>query len=499
MKSWILASVLFWALPASAQAPVSAWRDVPLPEAAPACQTLPSFTALLAPYYTALRADDQDAINRQALRDLSALAVRHGQVNQAARLYADHVRHNGGRAASTAVTKALVNTYLDADRRDALIALLFAPLGLDGRALAELKFMIAFGLAERGQAWIVYDLQNRNPGLMDDIDLDLALYFGALRAQNPILIDRLAALVALSELQAYDAGLRADLRAFFDYAALPQARRNRAIAAFAYALTLHPTSPPFDQLVLPLTEASTPALIANIFARMGRPNWAVQTLAAANTIPQFAGRAMGDASLVDELVRLAADVTLIDLYEQSYVRPSAALAVSLARSGRYAQAQEVLERLDANDIRPVNPLLALALIANGHGSNPPEAWQMDGDRMEQLANLTQFEPAFMGDDAVFSTFLRQVDRSAHLSRDQIDTSLNLLTYMLEREGRYDRAADVLVRIQSPDLRLRAANSLAQAISHRCYGGLETLSPFYPFTLGDADLDGHYRHRTLRVF
>ena len=94
--------------------------------------------------------------------------------------------------------------------------------------------------------------------------------------------------------------------------------------------------------------------------------------------------------------------------------------------------------------------------------------------------------------------MNTLEQSSALDRQQKDFTFNLLTNLLELDGRFDRSAEALARITAPDVRLRAANSLAQAISHRCFGGMETVSPFYPFTLGDSNLDADYRHRTLRV-
>ena len=492
-----LASLAFPVLPSAAQS--STWRGTLLPEAAFECQALPNFDLLLAYYYTALRADPGDEINLRALRDFSALAVRHGAADQAAFLFEGHIGHNEGRPGSSAVTKSLVDAFLSADRRDALIGLIFAPPNISARALAEIKFMTVVGLTERGEAWVAYELQRRNPGLFDDIDLDLAFYIGAVGAQNPVLIDRFDESMQLIELRAYRAGLEQDFGAYFSYSELPESRRARAIAAFAYGLTFRDLSPPFDQVVAPLRDIFDPALIANVFARLGRPSWAVAVFEAANTAPQFGGQVYADLPLADELVRLGDEEALIQIHRGQYLDTAPGLAVSLMRSGLYTEARTVLSGLSNQEIRAINPLLVLAIIGNGEVSEFREDWDNTDMRARLFDNLSQFEPAFDAEDSTFDSFLDGILRNETLETAEIDFNLNLLTNMLELEGHFDRAARVLGRIKSPSLRLRSANSLAQSISHRCFGGQETVSPFYPFTLGDQDLDADYRQRTLRAF
>ena len=497
MIRWLLP--LFILLVAPAQAQTATWRGTLLHEAAEECRALPDFERLLAYYYTALRADPTDQINLRALRDFSALALRHGDVSQAAFLFKSHVDHNEGRPEGSAVTKSLVDAYLDAGLRDELISLIFAPPQISRRTLAEIKFMTVVGLTERGEAWVAYELQRRNAGLFDDIDLPFAFYIGAVRAKNDVLIDRFDQTMELIELRAYRAGLAADFVAYFDFANLPESRRVKAVAAFAYGLTFRDLSPPFDQVVAPLRDFFDPALIANVFARLGRPSWAINVMAAANAAPQFGGQVFADLPLADELVRLGAEREAVQVHAEQYLDGAPGIAVSLMRSGLYDLARGTLSGLSAREIREINPLLVLAIIANGEIEAYRGEWD-DGDmRTHLFDNLGKFEIAFVGDQRAFNNFLRGIDQNSRLDQDQRDFTLNLLTNLLELEGRFDRAAMALSRIASPDLRLRSANSLAQAISHRCFGGQETTSPFYPFTLGDADLDADYRHRTLRVF
>ena len=198
-------------------------------------------------------------------------------------------------------------------------------------------------------------------------------------------------------------------------------------------------------------------------------------------------------------MRLGAERALVDIHSQQYLDTAPGLAVSLMRTGLYDSANSVLSGLSVREIEAINPLLVLAIIANGEMAEFRGDWDDEGMRTHLFDNLGQFEPAFVGSDGVWQAFLRDVDQNETLDTSQKDFTFNLLTNLLELEGRFDRAADALARISSPDLRLRSANSLAQAISHRCFGGQETASPFYPFTLGDGDLDADYRHRTLRVF
>lgn len=482
-----------------ASAETATWRGTLLHEAAQECQALPNFERLLAYYYTALRADPTDEVNLRALRDFSALALRHGDVSQAAFLFESHVAHNGGRPASSAVTQSLVNSYLRAGQRDALLSLIFAPPNISPRTLAEIKFMTVVGLAAQGEAWVAYELARRNPGLFDGIDLDFAFYIGAVKAQNAVLIDRFDDQMELIELRAYRAGLAADFNAYFDFANLPEARRVKAIAAFAYGLTFRDLSPPFDQVVAPLRDFFDPALIANVFARMGRPSWAVHVLSAANAAPQFGAQVYADIPLADELVRLGAERELVSIHNQQYLDSAPGLAVSLMRTGLYDLVPNVLSGLSNQEIEAINPLLVLAIYGNGDAQDYREDWADTPMRAHLFDNLGQFAPAFAEEERVFRAFLRGIEQNNTLTQDQRDFNLNLLTNLLELEGFFDRAAASLSKISSPDLRLRAANSLTQAISHRCFGGQETTSPFYPFTLGDLNLDADYRHRTLKVF
>lgn len=497
MIRWLF--LLLMALPLMAQAQTSTWRGTPLAEAALECQSLPNFETLLAYYYTALRADPGDEINLRALRDFSALAVRHGAANQAAFLFEGHVNHNQGRPAGSAVTKSLVDAFLAAEQRDQLISLILAPPAISPRALAEIKFMTVVGLTERGEAWVAYELQRRNPGLFDDIDLDLAFYLGAVQAQNPVLIERFEGTMQLIEMQAYRAGLESDFAAYFSYVELPESRRTRAVAAFSYGLTHRDLSPPFDQVVAPLSDIFDPALVANVFARTGRPSWAVSVLEAANAAPQFGGQVYADLPLAEELVRLGSESALTRIHREQYLDTAPGLAVSLMRSGLYNEARAVLTGLSNQEIAAINPLMVLAIIANGDSEALREEWGNTDMRAHLFDNLMQFSPAFGTNDRGFDNFLASIIRNTTLEDAEIDFNLNLLTNMLELEGRFDRAALVVGRIKSPAFRLRSANSLAQAISHRCFGGAQTVSPFYPFTLGDPNLDADYRQRTLRVF
>ena len=498
MIRW-LPFLLLIALPSSGQAQTSTWRGTPLAEAVLECQRLPNFETLLSYYYTALRADPGDEINLRALRDFSALAVRHGTAKQAAFLFERHVGHNQGQPAGSAVTKSLVNAFLSAEQRDQLISLILAPPTISPRSLAEIKFMTVVGLTERGEAWVAYELQRRNPGFFDDIDLNLAFYLGAVQAQNPVLIGRFEGSMQLIEIQAYRAGLESDFAAYFGYAALPESRRIRAVAAFAYGLTSRDLSPPFDQVVAPLSDIFDPALLANVFARTGRPSWAVSVLEAANTAPQFGGQVYADLALAEELVRLGSETALTQIHRDKYLDSAPGLAVSLMRSGQYSEARTVLAGLSNQEIAAINPLLVLAIIANGDGNALREEWSNTRMRARLFDNLLQFTSAFGADDRAFNNYLASVERNTALDGAEVDFTLNLLTNLLELEGRFDRAAQVVGRIKSPALRLRSANSLAQAISHRCFGGSQTVSPFYPFTLGDPNLDADYRQRILRVF
>ena len=506
MIYWLALSLL--CLACGAQAQTSSWRDSLLPEATASCQSLPNFDRLLAYYYSALRADPSDAINLKALRDFSALALRHGEADQAAYLFTAHLAHNDGRPASSAVTKALVNTYLAGGERDALIGLILAPPPMPARTLGELQFMVVVGLAERKEAWIALELARRTPGLFDSIDLDLALYLGAVRAGSPRLIDRSAGQVPLIEVQALEAALKSDFPTYASYADLPEARRIKAIAAFAYGLSLAAEAaaagpPPFDQVVAPLRAPSDPALVANVFARLGRPSWAVEVLAAANAAPQFAPQVRADVPLANEplanaLVQLGAEAALVDIHRQQFLTAAPGLAVSLMRAGLYEAARQVLSTLSAEEVRDISPLIVLAIIANGDLATVRDTWEDQGLRSHLFDNLGQFEPAFVGSDSSWRALLNTLEQNSALDRQQKDFTFNLLTNLLELDGRFDRSAEALARITAPDVRLRAANSLAQAISHRCFGGMETVSPFYPFTLGDSNLDADYRHRTLRV-
>lgn len=491
---------LLWltpALPAAAQ--TETWRGTLMPEAAFECQFLPNFELLLAYYYTALRADAGDEVNLRALRDFSALAVRHAPANQAAYLFEAHVGHNEGRPASSAVTKSLVDAFLSADQRDQLISLILNPPAISARALAEIKFMTVVGLTERGEAWVAYELQRRNPGLFDDIDLDFAFYAGAVRAQNQLLIDRYDEAMRLIELRAYKAGLEQDFETYFTYVELPEARRKKALAAFAYGLTYRDLSPNFDQLVAPLKDIFDPALIANVMARMGRPSWSVEVFAAANNARQFGGQVYADLPLAEELVRLGAEESMAAIHNSKYLDTAPGLAVSLMRSGDYGKVWAVLRGLSNKEVRAINPLLVLAIIANNDMADHQDTWDNSRMRAHLFENLGRFAPAFAPDDREFRQFLDGVASNSDLDQAQIDFNLNLMTNLLELEGRFARAAQAVAKIKSPALRLRAANSLTQAISHRCFGGQQTVSPFYPFTLGDLDLDADYRQRTLKVF
>ena len=475
------------------------WRGDLMPEAVEACGQLPNFERLLAFYYTAQRTDLADEANLKALRDFSALAVRHAPFDQAAFLFRQHIEHNQGQPLSSAVTKSLVDAYLSDDRRDELLSLILAPPDISGRALAELKFMTVVALTQRGEGWIAYELQRRNPGIFEAIDLDFAFYLGAVRAQNPTLIERFEDRLQLIELQAFRAGLAEDYRTYFSYIDLGEARRNKALAAFAYGLSFRSLSPDFDQIAAPLKDIFDPALIANVLARRGRASWTVEMFAAANRAPQFGGRVYADLPLAEELVRQGHEEALREIYARQFLDTAPGLAVSLMRSGEYDAVWGVLSGLSNSEIGAINPLLVLAIVANNDQESQQESWSNTAMRTQLFDNFNKFAPAFAEEEGEFTQFLQQMAQNSRLSTAQIDFNLNLLTNLLELEGRYGRAAEVVARIQSPALRLRSANSLAQSISHRCFGGFQTVSPFYPFTLGSLDLDADYRLRTLRVF
>ena len=223
--------ILLLTAPAGAQ--TNSWRGDLIPEAAFECSYLPNFERLVAYYYTALRADPGDETNLLALRDFSALAVRHAPFAQASYLFNQHVSHNQGQPVNSAVTKSLVDAYLSDDRRDELLSLILAPPAISGRALAEIKFMTVVALTERGEAWVAFELQRRTPGLFDSIDLDFAFYLGAVRAQNSVLIERYEGRMQLIELQAFRAGLAEDYETYFSYVDLGEAKGNKALASFS--------------------------------------------------------------------------------------------------------------------------------------------------------------------------------------------------------------------------------------------------------------------------
>ena len=487
------------ALGGFANAQTSTWRGTLLPEAAAECTSLPDFERLLAYYYTALRADPGDKINFQALRDFSALAVRHAPFAQIPYLFNEHVGHNQGQPVNSAVTKSLVDAYLSDDRRNELLSLILAPPAISNRALAEIKFMTVVALSERGEAWVAYELQRRMPGLFDTIDLDFAFYLGAVRAQNSVLIARFEDRLPLIELQAFHAGLGEDFESYFAYVDLSEAKRTKALAAFAYGLTFQNLSPDFDRVAAPLKDIFDPALIANVFARMGRPSWAVEMFAAANRAPQFGGQVYADLPLAEELVRLGSETAMSEIHARQFLDTAPGLAVSLMRSREYEAVWGVLSGLSNKEIQAINPLLVLAVVANNDQANQQDAWSNTAMRQQLFDNFNKFAPAFAPENSVFDAFLNQAATNRRLDQAQIDFNLNLLTNLLELEGRYARAAQVIVKIKSPALRLRSANSLAQSISHRCFGGFQSTSPFYPFTLGNLDIDAAYRQRTLKVF
>ena len=83
MRPWLGSLILAVVATFPALAQTVTWRGTLLHEHAEECLNLPSFDRLLASYYTALRADRADQINLQALRDFSALAIRHGAAAKA--------------------------------------------------------------------------------------------------------------------------------------------------------------------------------------------------------------------------------------------------------------------------------------------------------------------------------------------------------------------------------------------------------------------------------
>ena len=413
------------------------------------------------------------------MRDFSALAVRHAPFEQVNFLFRQHIQHNQGQPLNSAVTKSLVNAYLSDDRRDDLISLILAPPDISGRVLAELKFMTVVALTERGEGWIANELLRRNPGLFDAIDLDFAFYLGAARAQNTTLIDRYADRLQLIELQAFQAGLAEDYQTYFSYVDLGEAQRNKALAAFAYGLTFRALSPDFDRVAAPLKDIFDPALIANVMARRGRPSWAIEMFAAANRAPQFGGTVYADLPLAEELVRLGNDDSLTQIYANQFLDTAPGLAVSLMRSGEYDAVWGVLSGLTPQEINAINPLLVLAIVANNDQESQQELWSNSSARIQLFDNFNKFAPAFDPDQDEFDRFLDQMVRNSRLNQAQIDFNLNLLSNLLELQGQYNRAATALTRIGSPALRLRSANSLAQSISHRCFGGSKLLAPFTP--------------------